>query len=314
MEEELEQDEVALTLLTLAETIKNNRVKLMSLAAAIALVAVIGWGYDAYRQRIKFESSAILNQANSLFADIPRIKDDEERKKRLQETIGALQTLIDRYTDSPSALEALYLQGNCYYYMDDVVKAQTAFQAYANKATASEDKAKGEIALGYALENEFYLTENRAKIDEAVSKYKSAETTAPAKSYLYYLSLMSQARILELTHKDEEALAVYQRVVAERPSPIVGAVAPKQDNRPDLSGGIVEFAKNQVAQSLSQMSLFSSATLRVDRLNASIKAAKSRVKTAVTAADDVVTTGSATLTSPTMTVTSDAPTSPAQQP
>ena len=275
---ELEQDEVALTIQELIDSLKANRVKLLTIAAAAALMIMIGVGYKSYRERVRIESSEILNKANGLFLEIPRMGDEEERKKKLQETIGALQTLIDRYKDSPAAREALYLEGNCYFYMDESGKAKELYQSFINQAGTDEERARGEIALGYAIENEIYLTKEKADqqphVEEAKKHFQSALEIAPPKSYLYYFALMSQARILELTSHDQEALDIYSRVVAERPSPVLAAEGFDPNKRPDFSGGLMEFAKQQVTQQLSQLSLFTTAMLRKDRLEAQIESAK----------------------------------------
>ncbi len=267
--EDLERDEVAESLQEMAATLRENRMKILVVCLGAILIAAVGWGYKSYRDKIKIEASAVFYQANVVFSEIPSMKDEQERTKQLESTISSLQGLIEKYPDSVSAREAIFLQGNCYYTMDKLDKARETFQKYIEKAKTNDDRAKGEIALGYALENQIYLSGNQVemkpKIEEAKAEYKKAEEQAVPKSFQYYEALMCQARLLELTAHDAEALEIYKRVMKERPAPSKIALGQKGKSS-ETMGGLEEFVRGQIADRLTPLSLYAAARARADRI------------------------------------------------
>lgn len=270
--QELERDELAESIQDLRQTFMANRLKIGIIAGAVILALVVILGYSAYRSRVVTESSQILNSANVLFSELPGLQDEGERTKRLQAMVGSLQDLVDRYSDSEAARTALFLKGNCYYYMDDLAKAQQTFEKYLSNSSTAADKARGEIALGYTLENQFYFDDTKKKkLDEAITHYDFAVSSAPAKSYLYYSALMNKARILELTSRDADAIKIYKQIMEERPAPRATAANKKQSDEEMFKGGLVGFVEKQVQTRLEPLSFFATAKLRVDQLEATSK-------------------------------------------
>lgn len=265
--EELERDEVAESIQEFKEAFAENRTKIFAVIGVVVLAFVGTFAYLGYRDRIQTETSQKLNAASVLFAELPGLQDEEERNRRLEATITSMQELIDQYPDSKAAKSALFLKGNCYYYMDNLTLAQETFESYLADADTDEDKARGEIALGYTLENQFYFNDTqRNKLDEALAHFELAAQLAPEGSYLYYSALMNKARILSLTYKDAEALEIYKKIMEERPAPRTGMLAAEEDD--SLQGGIVGMVNQQIESRLEPLSFYSMAKLNAERLEA----------------------------------------------
>lgn len=270
---DLKRDEVAEGIEEFITTTRKNAVKIVAFAAAVILVVAVTFAFNANRQAIKHDTSQILNSANILYEEISNIEDDAVRRQRMEGTVSSLDELIAQYSDSRAAHFALYLKGNCYFYMDELESAREAFQSYTDDAKTDIDRARGKIALGNTAENRFFLDESeQSQLDMAVALYGEAVELAPEGSYIYYDALLNRARLLELTFRDEEALAIYDKVLAERPAPrsLIASNEDEDEDEPDLlGGGIRGFVKNQIRQQRDVLSLYTTARLRAERLKAS---------------------------------------------
>lgn len=271
-QEELERDEIAETLTGLAEWMRRNLYPLL-IGAGVVVVGIVMYGsWGSYRTRVSEDSSRILKMANQALVQIYSLPDAAQRNEGLDGAIAQLQTLIDRYPDTPAAHTALYLQGNCYFHKDELEKASDIYRRFIETSKTDEERATGEIALAYAMENEIYFTRDEKKVEEAKAHFNRAMELAPARSYQYYFALMGLARVLELTFQDEEALKHYERILAERPSPTVGGENFDPNKEPDFGAGLEEYARQIADQRMSQLSLEATLKLRIERLQASIKA------------------------------------------
>lgn len=307
---DLERDEVAETVQSLAQKASQNRSRLMVIGGAILLVVAVGYGYSSYRRQSIEESSQTLNLANQLFSQLPSMQSEEERTKGLTNVINSLQNLIDQRPGSPAAHAALYLKGNCHYYMDDYDKALAAFTDYANDAADDEDRARGVLAVASAQENKFYFDKKQiALLDEATANYEKAQKLAPAGSYLQYSALLAKARILELRYKDSEAMEIYRQIIKERPSPVkVSAEEPTEEESRNFDFG--KMLQQQINRSLAPLSLEAAAKVRLETLEgASQNVKRATGQSSVEAADEGTT---ATASAPAMPIA--APAVPAAAP
>lgn len=271
-QEELERDEIAETLTGLAEWLKRNLYPLL-IGVGVIVIGIVAYGsWGSYRTRVSEDSSRILKIANQALVQIYSMPDAAQRNEGLDSAIAQLQTLIDRYPDTPAAHTALYLQGNCYFHKDELAKASDIYRRFIESSTTDEERATGEIALAYAMENEIYFTRDEKKVEDAKAHFTRAMELAPARSYQYYFAMMGLARVLELSFQDEEALKLYERILAERPSPAVGSKDFDPDKEPDFGAGLEQYARQMAEQRVSQLSLEATVKLRIERLQASIKA------------------------------------------
>lgn len=272
---ELEQDELAQALQNFADNLRRNRFKILILGALS--IALVGSGFFFLRNRAERASrnAQILTTAIVVFDELPGLQDEATRKTRLENTISILQSVIDDSPNSISGRMALYVQGNCLFYkadpldreafMDDLEAAKEKYELYIARAKSDEERARGEIALGYTLENQLYLDEDMAKLDQALEHYVRGADQAPEGSYLYYYALLNQARVLEVRSRDTEAMEIYQRIMADRPSPIARATTEDATLPNDpFGGGIQELLQAQ----FEPLSFYSTAKLRAERLEA----------------------------------------------
>jgi predicted negative regulator of RcsB-dependent stress response len=266
--EELERDEVAESIQELKDSFKENKKVIVGVAiGGVALIVAI-FGYRAYSARVLTQTSQRLNAASILFAELPGMQNEEERNRRLDSTIAAMQELIDQSPDTPAAREAQFLKGNCYFYKDDLTQAEETFRQYIAGAKTDEEKAKGELALGYTLENQFYFNDTmRNKLDEALAHFELAANVAPPKSHHYYEAQMSRARILELTFRDAQALEIYRQVMADRPPPRAGAPEDETESAP-TGNALLDFVNTQIKDRMEPLSYYATAKVRADRLEA----------------------------------------------
>ena len=272
--QELKQDEVAETLEEMLESVRANWRKYVVGGLVVILLIISGVVYSNRRTQIKTETSLQLNMANLLLDQLPGMLDEAQRETGLRDTINGLQRIIDDYSGSQAAHLALYLQGNCYFQLDELEEAQDIYQRYSDEAKDDEDAARGEIALGEALENQAYLTDPsdplaRTRVDEARIHYIRAEELAGPGSYLYTQARMNQARLLELVYFDAQAIEIYREIMETRPPPSL--VEPREDGPEDGAPTGNEFQsmiRAQIRSMNDTLSFATTAKLRFDRLEA----------------------------------------------
>ncbi len=268
--EELQRDEVAEGLQETLDSLRRNRNKLIGLAAVAILVAIVYAAVSGYQARVLRESNEMFANAMTAYARLLSAADDEQRRGALGDMITELDTLIETYGTSPLGRAATFLKGRAYYAIDDYPKAQEAYEQYLAQTQDDAQKARGEIALAYSLENESFflddLTEQRAKLDQARVHYELAAAASPKPSFLYYYALLGQARYHELVQEEEQAIALLEEVVAERPAPVTdpaAAAGPDPDEDPELA-----LVKMAIREREAQLSLAATARQRLERLRA----------------------------------------------
>ncbi len=269
--EDLAKDEVAETVEELLLAFRRHRLKIVAgVAGAFLLVSLYGL-FSARRASILRETNRVLNQATIVIGELPNIEDETTRENNLRGAIAELERLAERYAGTPASRLALYLQGNCYYYMDDLERAREAFERYIEEARTPEERARGELAVGYTLENQFFLhDEPVTRLEDARVRYVRAEQAAPPGSYPFYQALLNQARVLELTYRDAEALALYRRVLEERP-PARAVRGGGGEGASARREGIEGFVEQQLDDLLRPLSFYATAKLLADRLEATSK-------------------------------------------
>ena len=272
---ELEQDELAQALQDFANNLRRNRFKILIIGTLSVVLVASGAFFLRNRAERANRNAQILTTAIVVFGELPGLQDEATRKTRLENTINILQSIIDDSPNSISGRMALYVQGNCLFYkadpldqeafMADLEAAKEKYELYIALAKNDEERARGEIALGYTLENQLYLDEDMAKLDQALAHYVRGADKAPEGSYLFYYALLNQARVLEVRSRDTEAMEIYQRIMADRPSPSASETTDDAafPNDP-FGGGIQQLLQTQ----FDPLSFYSTAKLRSERLEA----------------------------------------------
>ena len=267
--EQVDHDAVAEGLHEGLEWTHRHRHLLIGLFCAL-MVALLVFAVVARHNRAQTQAvNALMGTALTAADQVENGVDEDARAASLKTLEEAVTTLNDQYAGQPLAVESVFLLGNAYYRIDDFAKAQDAYSRYLAQAKTSEQKARAEIALGYAAENESFLkTEQNSpaqtdKLNQALGHYESALTLTPQKDYVHYYALLSKARILELTSKNDEAIALYQQVLNERPA----AIAAEEADEKEVNGLVAMF-RDEIKKREGLLSFASTAQLRLDRLTA----------------------------------------------
>lgn len=293
--EQLDHDAVAEGLHEGIVWTRRHRNLLIGLGIGLLAVLVGAFLVTKRNASQRVAVNALLGSALSAAARVQTSEDADLRAQSLTELETSVKALNEQYAGNPLATEGLFLLGNAYYRADDFAKAQDYYSQYVSKASDGEAKARGEIAMGYAAENESFIktaqgsAEQVQKLEQALGHYETALQLAPAKGYLHYYALLSKARMLELTAKPDEAIAIYEQILADRPAETSQAT---EKTEGDLTG-ILQMFREQINERESQLSFAATARLRLDRLTATEQVASPQISTPQPAAEAAAPAGEA---------------------
>ncbi|MCL5270375.1 MAG: tetratricopeptide repeat protein [bacterium] len=275
--EELQKDEVAEGMQKALDWVQVHRVLLIGLGILVLIALFAGMAWSSHQAKVLRVSNDLITEALSDYAQLANTNDPGERQKVVDRILTSIKNLRDQYPSIPLAHEALYLKGSVYYSTDKFPEAQEAYKAYIDGAADDQQRAMGEIGLGYAYENEsFWLKDKTAQLNKltpSLAQYTQAAVHATPKSYLYYYALLGQARINELTGKNDEAIRLYKQIVADRPSPI--PVTEEKTKKGEEKDQLMAMLVKQINEQESKLSFQATAELRLKRLEekAGLKAA-----------------------------------------
>ncbi|MCD6386282.1 tetratricopeptide repeat protein [Candidatus Sumerlaeota bacterium] len=214
---DLKEDEVKTFGVKLLTYAKENYTILI-IALGIVVVGLIGFKLYQYRQQIVLrESNRLFTFAINLYEQgLMRESDPKRREDYLRESIRYCEQLLRDFPNARLAPIALYLEGNAYYMLNDFDQAITIFQRYVESTTDELEKAKGYVALGYSFENKFfYQRTDQSILRQAMRSYERAIEMGKD-SYIAYEAMLCKARLLELMGKNDDAIALYEKVMNDR--------------------------------------------------------------------------------------------------
>lgn len=204
------------------------------LALGAALI-VGGYTYNSYTKAAARERAAV---ANNLLRDAETAYDNAlaagpyaspERRKAMEEALAKTSALAAQHGDTKVVRHGEFLAGNAWLAMGDLPssgttntsKALAAFRDYVTKAQTPMERAKGTLAIGNALENEWFLTQDAAKLDEAIKAYGEAEKLATGDAgFLGTEARVARARLLGASGKRDEAIEQLRAVMKELYAPL----------------------------------------------------------------------------------------------
>lgn len=214
---DLKEDEVKTFGMKVIAYVKENYTILI-IALGIVVVGLIGFKLYQYRQQIILrESNKLFTYAINLYeTGLMRENDPKRREDYLRESIRYCEQLVRDFPGARLVPVALYLEGNAYYMLNDFDQAITIFQRYVETVKDDVEKAKGYVALGYSFENKFfYQRTDQSILQQAMRSYERAIETGKD-SYVAYEAMLCKARLLELMGKNDEAAALYEKVMNDR--------------------------------------------------------------------------------------------------
>lgn len=269
--EELQKDEVAEGVHELFLWMQKNKQKLIALALLL-VAATLGWSvYSSHKDVVLRDSNVQMASALNDYQRLSAIEDPEQAAAALETLVANLDEMIEQYGGTTIGTEALFLKGAAYYTQDMFTEAREAYAAYRDKAGSAREAARAYIALGYTDENESFFSDQadqRNLLDQALVNYESASARVDQESYLRYYALMGQARVYELTRRNEEAIACYQQVMKERPAPDSGDT--KVDMSLSMGGRMGDMIAEMIGDQQRLLSFSATARQRLERLQASM--------------------------------------------
>ncbi len=231
---ELKQDELRTFGMNVYDYTKKHQNSLIAILAALVVILIGLKLYSYHRQTAAREANLLFTQATNNFQAGIFAEKFEDRIKKLNVCIEDCKRLINDYSSSPLALDALYLEASAAFFKSntasDYDEAISLFNKFIDRARTPLEKAIGNVGLGYSYENKYFLSENLQLLPQAMRAYEQAialgkDTAVGAEATL------CKARLLELQRKDDQAAELYEKVKEERKGHPLVASIPKTDFR-----------------------------------------------------------------------------------
>lgn len=233
--EQLEHDRFLETTDTFLIWLKKNlRLLLIVLGAGILVYSIYGYVVASQRQTIYAANDAYARaHARYLRALNDTSWGSPEREAAMSEVVTMARGVREDFAKTPMAIPAHFLEGTAWYYAGDNLetaatdgprntqKAIEVFTRYvADAKPGSFEYAKGSIALGYAYENAWFLTEQENFLNDAMGTYRQvAEQPGTEASFLRYEAMLALARLHELNGSDAQAITILRDVMKATHTP-----------------------------------------------------------------------------------------------
>lgn len=172
---------------------------------AVALAAFGGWAWWDTQQRRATEATA------EVMARVqPALAPDATAEVKLA-AVRDLEQLLERYPSARSVPTAAYELGNLRFASGQPAAARTAYELALQRGASGlvAAMARAGVARTWEAEREF---------GKAAEAYAALVQSLDPRSFLYEDALIDQARVLELSGKKVEAVAIYQKLLKELPT------------------------------------------------------------------------------------------------
>ncbi|MCB2154027.1 tetratricopeptide repeat protein [bacterium] len=273
--EELQHDEIMETSEKTIRWIKEN------LTAVLIGIAVFVVAYSAITYYKSSKQNTLVAANDALTAAMDNYQKavygtewaSAERTQQLTAVAEKAQEVEDQYSGTPIARQALFLQGNAYYQAGDDIavsvssgeaentqKAIEIFTRYAAEADNAFDRAKGNLALGYANENAFFLTNQDSFYNNAQAAYDQVVADEDA-GFMRYEAMLAKGRLYEFQGQDQKAIELYREIMEARYEPLPSPDETENPNRKALL---------QLRGQLNTFSLAGTARVRLQALGVDV--------------------------------------------
>ncbi len=270
--EELQRDEIADGVHDVIEGVYHQRYRILALVVVLIVVALGIYLYNASREATQRALNSEIATAMESYFALEAQTEVDQRAAQAEALVAQLDEIGAEYSMGlPLGRFAIYIKGMTHYAVDNFGEARRTYAEYLEQANTSEERARGEIAMAYAYENEgFFPAEPQAQrelLDQALAHYQQAAEVADGEQpYLYYYALLGQARALEAVGRNDEAIALYQRVIDERPLEVTEVEA--QETVDAQARAMFEMVSRMLRETEEQIGLAATARLRLERLQA----------------------------------------------
>lgn len=234
---------------------------------AILSVAIVAF---AGIQLYKWNAQSKLNKENiafgtaiAKFQSAASENDQTKRKADFSSGINAAEGLIKEYGNTYLGRQMQLQLGNAYYdystsgttavqaendkhRIENLEKALSSYEKFADVASDNEEKAAAQIALGNVYESLSFAKNDPALLEKAEAAYKAA-VQAEKSEYIGAQAQMELARFYESTddaQKKAEASKIYEEIAKNRPNDLF--VSNPKAKTPEISlpmGGKLDPAK-----------------------------------------------------------------------
>lgn len=261
----LKEDEIRTFGMNIYDYIGKNQKQLL-IVAGVFVILFIGWKlYSIQKQNVMKETNLLFSQAASYFQMTLMAEKPEQKEQLTQLCLDNCNRILNDYRSSPLAINTLYLKGSVLFFKaataKDLDEPVTLFNEFITRSTTVNDKAMGYVALGYAYENKYFLSEDRQLLNSAMSAYEKAIELGKD-SAVGAEAKLCKARLLELQYKDDQAIALLNQVKQERKPQASGIAGKASDYRdPQL-----EFMSQQLKNMQNFLTFSQAAQFAIDRL------------------------------------------------
>lgn len=236
----------------------RNAVLLIVVIAALIGAALVLWNQQrdgtlvAANNKFSEAEDAYMRALNETNYGTP------ERLEKMQAVAAICDEVAATYSTLPIGRSALLIKGNALFFAGDQIgsttntdKATAAFEEFLRRAENPMERAVGQLSLGTAQENRFFLTQDAAAATAAMDAYQKLEAMEDA-GFLRYEAMSSRARVLAFQGKKDEAIALYRKVYDARYEP------PKEEAK-ESTGRPEDMMVRQILQGSRSFTLGSSA-------------------------------------------------------
>jgi len=272
---ELKTDEVAEAGRSVFEFLHDHQKTILMAAGVILAIVVlfrVASGFAAGRRR---DAATEVSRARERLLEATRKEQPGDREQILNSVIARCDDVIASYGSTDAALEALYVKGSAYQLLRELDQAESIFKAYLEKAARSEDKARGQIALGYVCEDRYFRDrgdEDRSRqAKEAYQKARELGTDPDGNlSYQACYAMLSLAGLHTATRELDQAAKIYEEIIQKRPFYGKDYQAPPDMETLDLAGKSrdeqVKIVHGNLREVLAQMSFEREAKARLEEI------------------------------------------------
>ncbi|HUT23826.1 MAG TPA: hypothetical protein VM492_05745 [Sumerlaeia bacterium] len=272
---ELKTDEVAEAGRSLFEFLHDHRTRILMVAGVILAALVLFRLASGFAVGRRLDAATEVSRVREILLEATRGEEPGDRERISNSVIARCDDIIASYGSTDAALEALYIKGSAYQLLRELDEAESVFKAYLEKAQRSEDRAKGQTALGYVYEDRYFRDRGNQdwsrQAKEAYQKARELGTDLDGRlSYQACYAMMSLARLHTAMEEFDQAAEIYREIVEKRPFYGKDYQAPPDVETLDLAGKSrdeqVKIVHGNLREALAQLSFEREAKARLEEI------------------------------------------------
>lgn len=224
---DLKRDELRDFWFDLTQWYEKRRTLVWAVVAAVVLLLVIARAWGNYRENRRIEANSQYSDAALEYQSALAAPDDETRRAQLQTAEARASDLRNRYPGTVAARQALLLQGNVNFMMNELgestytERALQQFSEFYETAGSADERATGLISMAYCYEDLLFndilshggRPSDPSLGDQALDFYTRGAEAAESDA-LKRQAMLGQARIHEVQLNALKAIEIYDEIIA----------------------------------------------------------------------------------------------------